>query len=90
MAKKTVIENYVDTIKETLSSILEQVAIKDNQIEELKSDLKEAKDELEFSCKEHFGLDTIRYELENGNLAIEQELEAFFTSLKKKYGMIAS
>lgn len=76
---------------EFLNAIAEELNESDEEAKYLKRQLEsEDEPEYEFENVEEVGLDTIFWELQNDNLRIRQEMENFFSSLKKKYIGVAA
>lgn len=81
------VNDKAETIKETMEDILYDV----KELEEERDTLSKRVDELEsIENSDYVGLDTIRWGLDNGNLAIQQAMEDFITTLKKKYIGVAA
>jgi len=83
----------IEEIEEFVASVEGELDDKDSEIRELKETItglenqaKELEEEYDYTITDSFvGLDTIRWELENGNLAIMGKMEDFIASLKKEY-----
>lgn len=70
----------VDGLKDRISELEREIEEKDERIEELEQkELDETVD---------LGLDTLKWELTNGNLVLTELMENFIESVKKKYAML--
>lgn len=90
VAKQDEANEFLDAIAKELNE--SEDLIKDAEAEALdaQNQVKELEEEMELANVEELGLDILRWELDNGNLRIQQEMENFISSLKKKYIGVAA
>lgn len=90
VAKQEEANEFLDAIAKELNE--SEDLIKDAEAEALdaQDQVQELEEEMELANVEELGLDILRWELDNGNLRIQQEMENFISSLKKKYIGVAA
>lgn len=81
---------FLDEIAKEMTEAEEAVQAAEASMTDAQTELRELEEEMDMSNSEELGLDTLRWELDNGNLRIQQEMENFIASLKKKYIGVAA
>lgn len=88
---------YVDSEKGTeaiefLDAIEEEIKEKDQEISDIESgvEMEDEDDdkEAEYDNSDFVGLDTINWSLDNGNIAIQQQVESFIERLQRENAVV--
>lgn len=81
------IEEEQSDLEDEIKNLKEEVREKESEIDDLEEKIEEMDDE-EFGSAVFLGLDTIRYELENGNLKIQSQFEHWCEQVQKQNAVI--
>jgi len=73
---------FLDAIRDNAWEMNETITDQKRQIEEIEN--KEDEDYVDTANSDDVGLDTIHWELANGNLKIQMQMEKFIETLKKQ------
>lgn len=74
-------EEFLDAVEKELNEANGRVLELHEQVDNLEATINNT----ELSEKTYLGLDTLNWELENGNLLIQQRVENFLGALKKEF-----
>ena len=87
-AKEEEANEFLDAIEQELKEVDDkddEITSLESKLDESAAEIRELEEEADLANVEELGLDTLRWELDNGNLRIQQEMENFIDVLKKKY-----
>lgn len=77
---------FLEAIENEVGDLSDQLKVKQEECDDLTSHLSSFEDD--FDNSDFVGLDTIRWKLDKGNLAIQQKMEYFIQQLKKQNAVV--
>lgn len=83
--KATEGEEFLEALDEEMTNYKDRISSLEEELAEKESHIRDIEDEDDMTERVDLGMDKLKWELENGNMVLHQEIKEFVSKLRLKY-----